>query len=120
MAEIEKYEGTCHCGAVRYEVEMAPPDKAFGGNCSICKRAGWLLAFAPGSAFRLLSGEDAVRDYQFNKQNIHHYFCTTCGIRSFSRGKKPSGEDMIAINLRCLTDFDATKLPVQEFDCAKL
>jgi hypothetical protein len=120
MAETKTYEGTCHCGAVRYEVTIAPPDKAFSGNCSMCRRVGWLLTFAPAEAFRLIQGDDSLGDYQFNKKNIHHHFCTTCGVRSFSRGTKPTGEPMVAVNLRCLTDFDATKLPVQEFDCAKL
>lgn len=120
MAETKTYEGTCHCGAVRYEVTMAAPEKAFSGNCSMCRRVGWLLTFAPAEAFRLIQGDDSLGDYQFNRKNIHHHFCTTCGVRSFSRGKKPTGEPMVAVNLRCLTDFDATKLPVQEFDCAKL
>lgn len=112
--------GGCHCGAVRYEVTMEPPEKAFAGNCSICSRAGWLLAFVPSQAFHMLAGEDVVRDYQFGKHSIHHYFCPTCGIRSFSRGKKPDGEEMLAINLRCLAGLDATKLGVDTFDCAKL
>ena len=116
----QTYEGSCHCGAVKFEVTMAPPDEAFAGNCSICSRMGWLLAFVPAESFRMISGEDALRDYQFGKQNIHHVFCTTCGIRSFSRGKKQTGEPTFAVNLRCLKGFDATKLPVQTFDCAAL
>jgi hypothetical protein len=114
------YEGSCHCGAVRWSVTMAPPEKAFAGNCSICMRTGWLLAFLPAKSFRLRSGEDAVRDYQFGKQNIHHFFCTTCGVRSFSRGASKSGEETIALNLRCIAGMDPTKLPVESFDCAKL
>ena len=99
---------------------MAAPEKAFSGNCSICSRAGWLLAFVPAESFRLLAGESAVRDYQFGKHSLHHYFCPTCGIRSFSRGEKPDGEQMVAINLRCLTGLDATKLAVETYDCAAL
>lgn len=120
MAETETYEGSCHCGAVRYEVTMAPPERAFAGNCSICSRAGWLLAFVPADSFRMLSGEDVVSDYQFGKHSIHHHFCPTCGVRSYSRGKKPSGEEMVAINLRCVTGLDPTKLEVETYDCAAL
>jgi hypothetical protein len=118
--ETKTYEGSCHCGAVRYEVDMAPPEKAFAGNCSICKRAGWLLGFTPAAAFRLKSGSDVLRDYQFNKMKTHHVFCPTCGVRSFSRGVDKAGNAVVAVNLRCLTDFDATKLPVHAFDCAAL
>ena len=116
----QTYEGSCHCGAVRFKVDMTPPEKAFAGNCSICMRTGWLLSFAPATAFQMLAGADAVRDYQFNKMKTHHYFCPTCGVRSFSRGTDKAGNEVVAINLRCLAGFDPTKLPVQSFDCAAL
>ncbi len=120
MEETKTYEGSCHCGAVKFEVTMPPPAKAYAGNCSICMRAGWLLAFVPASSFRALSGEETMRDYQFGKKSINHLFCPTCGVRPFSRGQKPNGEPTVAINLRCLTTFDPTKLPVDSFDCAAL
>ncbi len=119
MEEEKTYEGSCHCGAVRYEVTMAPPAKAITGNCSICKRAGWLLAFVPIAKFRLLTDASALKDYQFNKHNAHHLFCTTCGVRSFSRGMGKSGE-VAVLNLRCIAGLDPTSLPVQSFDCAAL
>lgn len=114
------YQGSCHCGAVRYEVTMAPPTKAAACNCSICSRAGWLLAFAPAASFKLLSGEERLKDYQFGKRHLHHLFCDTCGVRSFSRGSHPGGGEMVAVNLRCLADFDPTGLPVERFDGASL
>jgi hypothetical protein len=118
--DTKTYEGSCHCGAIRYEVTMEPPAKAFAGNCSICMRTGWLLAFVPATSFRQIAGEDKVRDYQFGKQKIHHYFCESCGVRSYSRGMKPTGEATVAINLRCLAGLDPTALPVDSFDCAKM
>lgn len=99
---------------------MDPPAKAFAGTCSICSRAGWLLAFVPDAQFKLLTGDDQIRDYQFDKKNTHHWFCTTCGVRSFSRGKNRKGEGTAAINLRCIPDFDFASLPVETFDCKKL
>ncbi len=120
MVETRTYEGGCHCGAVRYEVTMAPPTKAFTGNCSICSRMGWVLSFVPADAFKLLSGEDTLGDYQFGKKNVHHLFCTTCGIRSFTRGKNKSGEPVVVVNLRCVAGVDAAKLPVDAFDCASI
>ncbi len=120
MSETKTYEGSCHCGAVKFEVTMPPPEKALAGNCSICMRAGWLLAFVPASAFRAISGEETMRDYQFGKKTLHHWFCATCGVRTFSRGKTSKGEPTVAINLRTVTGFDPTKLPVDTFDCAAL
>jgi hypothetical protein len=120
MTETQSYAGSCHCGAVRYEVTMAPPQKAFACNCSICSRAGWLLAFVPEESFRLLAGEGELGDYQFGKKHIHHVFCRTCGVRSFSRGAGKDGKTTFAVNVRCLAGLDATALPVETFDGASL
>jgi hypothetical protein len=120
MSETKTYEGGCHCRAVRFSVTMAPPAKAYACNCSICKRVGWLLAFAPEEGFALASGEGDLTDYQFHKKHIHHVFCRTCGVRAFSRGKGPDGKGTVAVNLRCLDGIDAAALPVETFDGASL
>ena len=114
MSDAKKYMGRCHCGQVRYEVEMAL-DKVISCNCSMCQRKGSLLAFVPATQFRLLSGEDAQTDYQFNKNVIHHLFCKVCGITSFAKGVH-AGTEMRAINVRCLDDVDIAKLPVMQVD----
>lgn len=114
------YEGSCHCGAVRYRVSMPAPEQAMACNCSICSRVGSLLTFVPAHSFELLQGEEIVRDYQFGRKRIHHLFCGTCGVRSFGRGLGPDGAEMVAINLRCIEGLDADSLPVQRFDGASL
>ena len=109
MSELKTYQGGCHCGAVRYEVQMQL-GKAIECNCSICSKKGSLLAFVPASQFKLVSGEGVLTDYQFNRHIIHHLFCSKCGIASFSRGKSPDGTDTRAINVRCLDDIDLSKV----------
>jgi hypothetical protein len=115
MSETKAYKGGCHCGKVRYEVEGEIPQLT-SCNCSICSKTGWLLFFVPEEKFRLLSGEEALSDYQFGKHHIHHLFCTGCGIRSFARGAGPDGKVMIAVNARCLDDVDLGVIPVKSFD----
>lgn len=109
------HRGGCHCGAVRYQVEIDLGKPVLQCNCSICGKTGSLLSFVPASSFKLEKGESSLTDYQFGKHNIHHLFCRVCGVRSFARGQGPSGP-MAAINTRCLDDVDATTLPVQHFD----
>jgi len=115
MAETT-YHGGCQCGAVRYRVDLDLTKPAITCNCSMCGRAGTMLQFAPASKFSLESGEDRLTDYQFNKRAIHHLFCKTCGIKSFSRGKNAEGGDTVAINVRCLDDVDLASVPTQAFD----
>ena len=77
---------------------------------------GTLLSFAPTNQFTLLQGEDALTDYQFNKHLIHHLFCSTCGVTSFARGVAPTGQEMIAINVRCLDKIDIDNLEIMSYD----
>ncbi len=116
MSETKTYMGSCHCGKVRYEVGLNLSGQFIACNCSICGRTGTLLTFVPIADFKLLAGEDALTDYQFNTKQIHHLFCATCGVRSFARGVKPGGGEMCAINARCLEGVDADKLDIQHFD----
>ncbi|MEQ1672192.1 MAG: GFA family protein [Hyphomicrobium sp.] len=115
MTESRKHTGGCHCGAVRFEVNTGL-EQTITCNCSICAKSGAILTFAPASEFTLLSGEDKLSDYQFNKKIIHHLFCKVCGIRSFGRGKNPDGSDAVAINVRCLDDVDVTALTPFAYD----
>ena len=110
-----KHHGGCHCGKVKYEVEMNL-EKALSCNCSICMKRGSLLDFVPESNFKLLSGESDLTDYQFNKKLIHHLFCKTCGISSFATGATPDGTKLVAINLRCLEGFEPSQVKIQEHD----
>ena len=109
------YVGSCHCGKVRFETAM-DIGHLTACNCSICSRMGWLLTFVPGDDFKLLSGDGALTDYQFGKKHIHHLFCSTCGVNSFSRGTGQSGQAMVAVNVRCLEGVDLEKVPVKNFD----
>jgi len=115
MAQAKMHEGGCHCGNVRYQVTI-PLGEVMECNCSICSKTGSRLTFVAPGQFRLLAGADKLSDYQFKSKTIHHLFCPVCGIRSFARGKRPDGSEMIAINVRCLEGVDASALAVRPFD----
>ena len=112
---VQTYKGGCQCGAVRYEAN-ADLDNLIACNCSRCGRVGSILSFTPVSEFTLKSGEDSLTEYQFNKHVIHHLFCKVCGVQSFSRGRRPDGAEVIAINVRCLDGIDAHELHPKHYD----
>jgi hypothetical protein len=74
----------------------------------------------PERAAKLERGAEALADYQFGKKQIHHLFCSTCGVRSFARGNTPDGAEMIAINARCLDGVDVNTLKVKQYDGKRL
>jgi hypothetical protein len=112
---VSKHRGSCHCGAVRYTVELDIASPSLSCNCSMCGRSGTLLQFVSPEQFTLEAGETNLTDYQFNKHVIHHTFCKTCGIKPFARGQGPKGPT-IAINMRTLEDVDVTSLPTNVYD----
>lgn len=103
------YRGSCQCGAVAFESDV-DLDQIVICNCTRCRRLGSVLASAPPEAFILKSGEDDLSEYLFNSGKIHHLFCKTCGIQSFSCGEKPDGSSMVAINVNCLDGVNPREL----------
>ena len=111
------YQGSCQCGAVRFETDLDLAQGTFKCNCSICyKSRAWM---ASASSIRLLSGQDSLRDYQFGQKRIHHMFCTTCGVRPFARASDGKGGTTYVVRVNCLDGVDPAELvdvPVKYFN----
>lgn len=112
---IQHYSGGCQCGAVAYDVD-ADLDETITCNCSRCQKLGFVLAFAPRDSFRLASGEDNLAEYRFNRKQIQHLFCKTCGVESFAYGEMPDGTAVAAINVNCLEGVDPRALSSRHVD----
>ncbi len=107
------YLGSCHCGAVRFQVEAPRTLEVEQCNCSICTKSGFLHLIVPLSRFTLLSGECSLSTYRFNTGVAKHTFCRVCGIKPFYTPR--SNPDGIDINVNCL-DPRPTSLDVRQFD----
>jgi catechol 2,3-dioxygenase-like lactoylglutathione lyase family enzyme len=111
VRSVKRHSGSCHCGAVRFEMESDFPELTMC-DCSICKRKNALMVKVHISKFSLLSGEDALIAYQFHTHTATHYFCKVCGIYPFHR--KRVTPDYYGINVHCLHDFDPAGIPVRQ------
>ncbi|MBK6726361.1 MAG: GFA family protein [Xanthomonadales bacterium] len=107
------YSGSCHCGAVRFEVEAPEAVEVEQCNCSICAMTGFLHLIVPASRFRLLAGADQLSVYTFNTGVARHTFCKVCGIKPFYTPR--SNPDGVDVNVRCL-DPPPAQLTVVAFD----
>ena len=108
-----KYQGSCHCGAIRFEVEAPEDLEVEECNCSICTKSVYLHLIVPKSKFHLLHGEDNITTYTFNTGVAKHLFCRICGVKPFYIPRSnPDGYD---INVRCL-DTRPRSISIVQFD----
>lgn len=108
------HNGQCHCGNVQFEFD-APEDLDITEcNCSICAKTGFLHYFVSRSNFRLLKGADAQSTYTFGSGIAQHYFCRTCGIKSFYVPR--SHPDGYSVNVRCLDPATIRSQTITPFD----
>lgn len=94
------YHGSCHCGAVQYEVTAPDDIEVEDCNCSICSMSGFIHLIVPRAAFNLLRGEDDITTYTFNSGVAKHTFCRVCGVKPFYIPR--SNPDGVDVNVRCL------------------
>ena len=107
------YEGGCHCGSVRFEVEAPKRIECEECNCSICAKSGNLHLIVPKSRFKLLRGKPELVTYTFNTGVARHLFCKTCGIKAFYVPR--SNPDGYSVNVRCL-EPQPLDISIEKFD----
>ena len=108
------HTGSCHCGAVKIEVEAPEQIVAYECNCSMCRRTAFLHLIVPASRFRLVSGADQLTTYVFNTRTAKHLFCRICGVRPFYVPR--SNPDGFSVNVRCLDRSGIRSVEVLPFD----
>ena len=107
------HRGSCHCGAVRFEVD-AEIEGLEVCNCSYCSRVGYVHWYVAPERFRLLTPREALETWQFGTRTSENHFCPTCGISPFRRPR--SDPDKVDVNVRCVEGVDADSLPARPFD----
>jgi len=114
MTGLTTHQGGCHCGRVRFEVEAPDRVTVHECNCSICAMTGYWHLIVPASRFRLLQGRDSLTVYAFNTKTAQHFFCRTCGIKSFYVPR--SNPDGFSVNVRCLDHSTIEAIEIEPFD----
>ena len=107
------YQGSCHCGAVRFEVKCEPVEMTTC-DCTLCVKKNALMIRVPESALRVVAGATELATYQWNTMRAKHHFCRHCGIYTFHR--KRIDPTSFGVNVFCLDGFDMGTLPVRATD----
>jgi hypothetical protein len=97
--------GTCHCGAVAFELELANGLQDLRRcNCSLCRRRGAVMASVPVDRLRVVKGADQLTLYQWNTKQAKHYFCKVCGI--YTHHQRRSNPSLFGFNVACIEGVD--------------
>ncbi len=112
----KKHAGGCHCGAVRFEVNV---DATAGSrcNCSICTKTAALGGIVKPAAFNIVSGEESLSTYEWGHKMSRRFFCKHCGVHCFGRGHlEQLGGDFVSVNFNTLDGFDSLDAKVVYWD----
>ena len=102
------YHGSCHCGAVRFEVALAAPiSRLLECDCSVCTKKGIVHQPAADDELRVVEGQENLVLYQFHTAQARHWFCGKCGIHTHGRPRNTPGR--YTVNARCLDEFETIR-----------
>lgn len=110
---MARYSGSCHCGAVRFEIE-AEPTEMTTCDCTLCVKKNALMIRIAQSALTITAGTADVATFQWNTGVARHHFCKRCGIYTFHR--KRADPASFGVNVFCLDGFDRSQIPTRATD----
>ena len=125
---MRTYRGACHCGRVRFEVDL-DLDHVRSCDCSICRRRGALIHRVDADRVRLLTPLEDLTLYQWHTRTAEDYFCPTCGILPFRRPRHRTNDEIgqgmpefsgWSVNVRCLEGVDLDAIPIRRVHGSKL
>lgn len=110
-------EGSCHCGAVQFEVHK-PLEWITECNCSACRKLGTIWAHADESEIVLKHEEGATISYVWGDKTLAFHSCGTCGCTTHWLGLDKAAGTRMAVNIRLADPADIKDLRLRHFDGA--
>lgn len=93
---------SCHCGAVRFEVEE--PEWVLDCNCSHCRLYG-----APQREVRFSAKPDTFI-YMWGDRELEFHHCRTCGCATHMTQVGVDDAERIAVNARLMRGLDPRRV----------
>ncbi len=108
-----RYEGSCHCGAIRLRLTLSwPPGEApvRACDCSFCRAHGARTVTDPSGSVEIdLKDAPTVHRYRFALKTADYLVCGNCGVYVAALADTPKGLKS-TVNVNALNDhalFDA-------------
>ncbi len=115
--------GSCHCGAVKFEIDGEIPAQLVRCTCSFCSKRGALTANFTPAQFRLTPPPSGDSTYRWNTRMVAHHFCPLCGCATYTDspafqtdGSWDGQTRRVVVNARLFDDFDAAAADITVID----
>lgn len=92
-------EGSCHCGAVRIEVDFAPSELT-DCRCTLCRRVGGLWAYYRLREVRVAAAAGADATYVQGDRMLALHRCAKCGCTTHWLPLGLDDYDRMGVNAR--------------------
>jgi len=110
--------GTCHCGAVRFELARRPR-QATSCNCSICRRYATLWSYTNERGVRFRTPRRALEFYAWGSRSIRFGRCRRCGCITHWERTRRRADGRVGINARLLAPEVLEGIRVRHLDGAR-
>ncbi len=109
--------GSCHCGAVWFELNAAP-QWLTRCNCSVCRRSNGLWAYADPDLVVVHHDADATAAYVQGDKTLALHHCRTCGCITHWTPLDLKVRRM-GVNCRMAAPEDIAGIRIRNFDGAE-
>mgnify|MGYP000291855781 CR=1 FL=1 len=111
-------ESSCHCGALKLQINAEAPSSLTTCNCSVCKRYGSIHAYFHPSNVKVIAKANSIQEYSWGDKALTFIRCRNCGCYSHWRSLDSSYKDRMGVNARLFTNLEIDKIPARRFDGA--
>lgn len=114
---MKTYHGSCHCKAIRFEVDLPEIEMATRCNCGICTKLARFSVMGKPEQLRITAGEDRLTSWPTMGGAGEYLFCPTCGAHPLGRGDAEwMNGKFVSINVNCLDNFDPATVEARYWD----
>ncbi len=108
---LKTYQGSCHCGAIRYEADIDLAQGTSRCNCTFCLKTRAWSAFVKPDAFRLAAGSQEGTAYHKHAEAPVKYHCPRCGVLTHAKGEADyMGGPFVSVFVNTLDDASPEEL----------
>jgi hypothetical protein len=99
---VSRYDGACHCGAIRFTFETEAPLAPRACMCSFCRKHGARTVSDPAGTAVLTLGPETLR-YRFASKAADYLLCSRCGVYAGAAAELGGGL-YVTLNLNAFDD----------------